>query len=495
MLTRPDLPQPRSHMRRLPITPGLRPDDFRCVAQGGFGDGVNAYAHSMAWFKDRLYVGTTRGNFPLMRRRLPIGMNPWPVECPKNPFDLGLNSEIWRYHVEQDSWDRVRRAPDVRGSHGRMIPSSFGHRSMIVHEEALYCTTWSPAAGKGPEILRSENGEDWHSTCEPGLHGLPVTAIRTLVPFKGKVYTTPSGSRGGNPNVGSHAIVYESSDIAGGHWQAASEFGFGDSENKTVFEMVGFGDHLYVGTFNLAGYEIWRSDLTGELPYRWERVIEKGAYRGPENQIACSMIPFKGGLYIGGGIQGGGVDTQNRIGPAASELIRINLDMSWDLIVGSPRQTPDGYKEPLSGWSDGFDNWFAGYFWRMGVYDGWLYLGTYDWSTTLPFARRDPWPQMTCDLLNAMPENFVEDYMGGCGVYRSFDGDNWMEVTSDGFGNPYNLGVRNIIPSPHGLFLATANPFGPRTWSFREESYLPNPRGGCEIYLGKKADGSQNERA
>jgi len=365
---------------------------------------------------------------------------------------------------------------------------------MMVHDEALYCTTWSPAAGKGPEILRSENGRDWHSTCEPGLHGLPVTAIRTLVAFKGKVYTTPSGSRGGNPNVASHSIVYESRDPASGEWEAASEFGFGDPENKTVFEMVGFGDYLYVGTFNLAGYEIWRSDLTGPLPYRWERVIEQGAYRGAENQIACSMIPFKNALYIGGGIQGGGVDTQNNVGPAASELIRINRDGSWDLIVGKERQTPDGWKEPLSGWTEGFDNWFAGYFWRMGVHDGWLYLATYNWSVTLPFARRDPWPQMACDILNKLEDDFITDYMGGCGFYRSFDGENWMEVTDDGFGNPYNMGIRNVVSTPHGLFVGTANPFGPRIWSFREERYLENPRGGCEIWLGHKSDGSRAGR-
>lgn len=483
MLTRPE---PRKTIQRLPVWPGLGIRDFHCVAKQGFGDGVNAYAHSMAWFKDHLYVGTTRGNFALMRRRLPIGMDPWPVECPKNPFDLGLNSEIWRYSPVHDTWRRVRRAPNIRGSHGRVIPASFGHRSMMVHDGALYCTTWSPAAGPGPEILRSEDGLRWTTTCEPGLHGLPVTAIRTLVSFKGRVFTTPSGSRGGNPNVASHSIVYESEDPAAGVWEAASDFGFGDPENKTVFEMVGFGDHLYVGTFNLAGYEVWRSDLTGPRPYRWEKIIEKGAYRGPENQIACSMVPFKGALYIGGGIQGGGVDTQNKVGPAAAELIRINADGSWDLIVGQPRETPDGPKTPLSGWTEGFDNWFAGYFWRMGVHDGWIYLGTYDWSTTLPYARRDQWPQMACDVINRLPEDFVPDYTGGCGLYRSFDGENWMEVTSDGFANPYNIGIRNLVSTPLGLFVGTANPFGPRLWSFRDEAYHLNPQGGCEIYLGSR---------
>ena len=474
----------RQTVNRLDIWPGLGVEDFRPVARNGFGDPINAYAHSMAWYKDHLYVGTTRGNLALMRLRLPIGMDPWPVECPKNPFDLGLNSEIWRYSPAREEWRRVYRAPDIVGNHGRTIPYSFGHRSMMIHNDALYVTTWSPAAGEGPQILRTVDGRNFAPTCEPGLHGLPVTAIRTLVEFKGKVYTTPAGSRGGNPNVASHSIVYESDDPAGGEWVAASEFGFGDAENKTVFEMAGFGDHLYVGTFNLGGYEIWRSDLQGPKPYKWERIIEKGAYRGRENQIACSLMPFKGALYVGGGIQGGGVDTQNGVGPAASELIRIHPDGSWDLIVGSPRDTPQGYKRPLSGWMEGFDNWFAGYFWRMCEHDGWLYLSTYDWSVTLPYARRDRWPQQACDILNRLDNEFITDYGGGCGVYRSFDGENWIAVTTDGFGNPYNLGLRTMVSSPHGLFMGTANLFGPRLWSFEHEKYLHNPLGGCEVHLG-----------
>ena len=90
-LRRPDDPRQRTHrvgeaatttVNRLGIRPGLRRGDFKRVAQGGFGDGLNAYAHSMAWFNGHLYVGTTRGNFPLMKARLPIGMDVWPVECP-----------------------------------------------------------------------------------------------------------------------------------------------------------------------------------------------------------------------------------------------------------------------------------------------------------------------------------------------------------------------------------------------------------------------------
>ena len=287
---------------RLGIHPGLRRRDFTRIAQNGFGDGLNAYAHSMAWFDGHLYVGTTRGNFPFMKARLPIGMDVWPVECPENPFDLDMRAEIWRYDPIKATWERVHKAPMIIGSHGKLIPRELGLRGMVVYQgpaeprAALFVTTWSPARGPGPLVLRSEDGRRFESTCEPGLGGLPVTTIRTIAPFKGRLYTTPAGSRGGNPNVSSHSVVYESSDPANGGWEPVSEFGFGDQENKTVFEMIGFGDHLYVGTFNLNGYQVWRSTCEGEKPYAFEKVIDHGAYRGRLNQCVLSMTVFKGAL-------------------------------------------------------------------------------------------------------------------------------------------------------------------------------------------------------
>ena len=476
---------------RLGLHPGFSQNDFKRISQGGFGDGLNNYAHSMAWFKEHLFVGTTRGNFPLMKARLPIGLDPWPVECPENPFDLDLNAEIWRYSLQSDNWERVYKSPVIIGSHGKPIPRELGYRGMLVYQAdendapRLYISTWSPAKGPGPLLLQSEDGIKFEASCEPGLIGLPVTTIRTITQFKGRLYTTPAGSRGGNPNVSSHSIVYESKAPAQGQWAPVSDFGFGDTGNKTVFEMVSFNDHLYVGTFNLEGYQIWRTNAEGKPPYRFEKVIERGAYRGAFNQCVLSMYPFKGALYIGSGIQGGGVDRQNKIGPASPELIRIFPDGHWDLIVGEARKTPDGYKTPLSGYLPGFDNFFNGYFWRMCEHDGWLYLSTFDWSAILGYAQRDTWPEAFVNIVNQLGEQFIMESQSGFDLYRSFDGETWVPVTTNGMGNPYNIGLRTMVSTPYGLFLGTANPFGPKVMPLSGDRYIHNPHGGCEIFFAQ----------
>ncbi|NOY53052.1 MAG: hypothetical protein GXP58_05450 [Deltaproteobacteria bacterium] len=476
-------------MNKLGIYPGFSSKDFHLVAREGFGHGLNNYAHSMAWFRDHLYVATTRGNFPLMKARLPIGLDPWPVPCPEDPFDLDLGAEIWRYDPVEAEWERVFKSPIIRGSHGKPIPRELGYRGMITYrdpgryEDALYVSTWSPAKGPGPLLLRSEDGVHFEAVCEPGLIGLPVTTIRSLTEFRGRLFTTAAGSRGGNPNVSGHSVIYESRDPLSGGWQPVSERGFGDPGNQTVFEMAGLGDHLYAGTLNLDGYQVWRTDGMGEPPYKWEKVMDRGAFRGPKNQVALSMYPFKGVLYVGSGIQGGGIDRKHKVGPAAPELIRIYPDGYWELIVGEERTTPVGRKTPLSGYLPGFDNFFNGYFWRMCEYKGWLYLSTFDWSCLLGYAKRDSWPEAFINIVNNVGEEFILENQAGFDLYRSIDGENWVPVTTDGMGNPYNIGLRTMSSSPYGLFLGTANPFGPRVLPLDGDRYVHNPRGGCEIFF------------
>jgi hypothetical protein len=483
-------------VNRLGIRPGLRKEDFRRVATRGFGDGHNAYTHSMAWFKDRLYVTTMRDNFALMRSRLSVGLDVWPVECPTDPFELDLRAEIWCYDPLTGAWERVFKSPTIIGSHGKPIPRDISYRSIAVYRRdeseplRLFISTWCPARGPGPVIMMTEDGRNFETTCEPGLVGLPVTTIRSLIPFKGRMYTTPAGSRGGNTNVSGHAVVYESKDPARGGWEPVSDFGFGDVGNKSLHELVAWGDHLYAGTLNHSGFQLWRSRCEGEAPYEWERVMEQGAWRGPLNQGVLSMMPFKGSLYIGTGIQGGGIDRDNHIGPGAAELLRLHEDLSWDLLVGEPRDTPDGRKDPLSGRWAGFDNFFNGYFWRMCEHEGWLYMGTFEWSSVLGYVKRGRWPTAFANVLaHVGPQRMLEN-QSGFDLYRSHDGENWVPVTTNGMGNPYNMGLRTLQSTPHGLFIGTANPWGPKIMPLDGDRYVPNPRGGCEVFLGRFDAGS-----
>ncbi|MCP5159634.1 MAG: hypothetical protein H6974_00635 [Gammaproteobacteria bacterium] len=476
--------------------PGLHRDDFQKIAANGFGDLYNAYPHSMAWFKEHLYVGVTRANMCMLKAsKIPTRLPFWPVDCPDNLYDLDMRAQIWRYNPIIGEWREVYRSPMITALDGSPIPRDMGYRGMAVFqgqsdpEPALYVSTYASARGPGAMVLRSIDGEAFSPVSKPGLLELPITSIRTLTPFKGRLLTSPTGRAGGSPNAADIAVIYENRDPLKGQWTPVNIEGFGDPGNAVVFEMAEFGDYFYAGTGNFrGGYQIWRTRAKGRPPYDWELVVTQGAQRGAFNQLAMSMVEFKGALYVGSGIQNGGIDLVNKIGPAAPELIRIHPDGRWDLLIGHARQTPQGLKTPLSGCRPGFGNGFNGYFWRMAVHEGWLYLATLDWSLMLYFSNQENWPPGFRRIVNRIGLDQIMERQAGGDLYRSFDGENWLPVTTNGFDNRYNYGIRGLVSTAYGLFAGAANPFGPRVAVRTEEgwAYQDNPHSGLEIWLGSK---------
>lgn len=482
---------------------GLEAADFRMINRSGFGDGLNSYAHSMAWFEGRLYVGTTRGVLQMNRCNAPTpNMVPWPTDWKADVYDYDRRAEIWRYDPRSGEWTLVYRAAWVDGIQGRPVPRYIGFRGMAVFRGAsdtkpcLYVSTWAPArAPEPPDILRCEDGDHFHSVARPPF-GPQVRSFRTLQPFGGRIHTTPTSSTAvvkgvarAQDSVGSESTIYCTDDIAGARWTAANVEGFGERANITVFEMVEYQGRLYAGTVNPRGMQLWRTeDGSDAPPYRWKKVLDKGAWRGPHNEAVASLCVFKGVLYVGTGIANGGFHRQFQIGPAASEMIRVYPDDSWDLLAGQPRITPQGIKTPLSGYGAGFDNIFNGYIWRMAEHAGWLYVGTFSWANALPYIPLNTWPEDVLVLIERWGLDRLNRDMGGFDLWRTADGVRWENVTRSGFDNQYNWGVRNFASTPYGLFLGTANPYGPQIAIQRKGRWqlVDNPRGGCEVFLGHK---------
>jgi hypothetical protein len=286
------------------------------------------------------------------------------------------------------------------------------------------------------------------------------------------------------PNIPTAAVVLETDDPAQGSvdpsvWRPVSTPGFGDPDNLTIFEMAVFNDHIYAGVGNLNGFQIWKTDATGAPPYHWKQVVTNGGHQGPSNNIAAiSMYPFGEWLYIGAGRPSPELDT---LEPAPGEVIRIAPDDSWEVVVGDARDTPQGYKVPISGMGAGFDNPFAMYVWRMEEDQGWLYAGINDATILLRYTpRRYLGPNAThwVDQHGGVEETIEAE--GGFDLWRTQDGIHWTCVTRTGFGNPYNYGVRTFKSTPVGLFLGTANNFTEAT-----DPVTGELRGGGEVWLGK----------
>jgi ubiquinone/menaquinone biosynthesis C-methylase UbiE len=493
---------PHQHHERRRTSRGLIRNDFRKIAPNGFGDPYNNYAHSMVWFKDHLYVGTSRANLAYRGRwrseRDGEGLGEtWPVRIPRGLFDIDLRAQIWRYDPITGNWDNVYISPLVTGIDGFEVPLSIGFRTMVEFQGAsdaspgLYVPTWGSHQTPEGIMLRTVDGLNFEAVSEPGF-GFPdrykPRALRGMVFFKGRIFTSPAtGRKRGEPNTAGFMVILESPDPARGKWQLACQPHFGNPNNLSVFEMVVFQGYLYAGTLNInEGFQVWKTDAEGKPPYKWEKVITHGAYRGNLNSIAIRMVPFRDSLYVGTGIQEGGWDISNKIGPDQPEVIRINPDDSWDLVVGNPRITPEGLKVPLSGLRAGFGNPFSGYIWTLREHAGWLYVGDSDWTLLIRFLKRDNWSNSFLKMYTPQKIERIIREFGGFSLWRTRDGNHWVPVTLNGFGNCFNNGVRNMLSTPYGLFVGTVNPFSPEVAVKRVAgwNYEKNPRGGLEIWLG-----------
>jgi hypothetical protein len=444
------------------------------LASGGLGMPSNNTAHSMAYFRDALYVGTTTSG-------------QWgPHSTPR----------ILRFDPRTAEWRVVYRPPllpatprafarDVQVQEGKgqaflkrkipaEIPRDFGYRAMTVFqgatdpEPALYVASLSLWGGI---ILRSLDGETFDVVCEPGFGDDRILSFRGLVGFGGRLYVSAAGTITEeilDRNFAPQPTIYCSADPARGTWQEAGPPGFGDPTNGAIYSLAVANGALYAGTNNrFSGFQLWRTTAQRHEAVTWQRVLTAGAYRYNLNMASAAMAEFAGALYVGGGIPGFGYDKANDIGPAAAELIRVWPDGRWDLIFGEPRFTPDGLKVPLSGHGPGLDDPYNSVVWSMAAHDGKLFVGTHQWQ---------PFEDVRAN--GGMPR-------GGYQLWVSRDGERFDQLIREGNGNFGVTGLRSLLSTPFGLVLGTANHTDllRMLTTLRGGSFPPTARPGFEVLL------------
>jgi hypothetical protein len=209
------------------------------------------------------------------------------------------------------------------------------------------------------------------------------------------------------------------------------------------YEMATFNGWLYLGTFDLfgSGYSVIKTQVEGTPPYAFVTVVPGGAYLPVRpSKSVVSMHQYGGRLYVG---------TATQI-----EIIRINPDDTWDLVVGPPRAVPlpgggTEWKYPLSGLDAGFGHSLNDHAWQMDTFDRHLYIGTYNASIG---SKDDP---VHGPLLK---------HNMGAHLYTTRDGWYYRAVTTNGFATPldpdggrFDYGIRTMAATPHGIFMGTSN--------------------------------------
>jgi hypothetical protein len=436
------------------------------IAKDGFGERENSFAWSMGWFKHKLYVGTGRDVLcvenettqffvPLEQKYSTTpSLN---VRCPANPYEMDLRANIWQYTPNTHTWKRVYIAPTENNPKdpNLSVSKDIAYRGMLTYaqngREALFAAGVSadeylpPLLTKDPpRILRSFDGKHWQPL------NLPVVTVhfpegnihpmgfRSLVVWKGHLYVTAT------PDLTGNGSLFEITNAMSSHPGLVQV----TPPSLNVFEAVNFHGDLYVGCGSeKSGYSVWEASGEGQP---WVPIVTGGAGRGDEITSVVSMHVFHDALYVGASGW-----YQNTL--PQSELIRVNPEGQWTLVVGNPRKLPSGQTAyPTSGLDDGFDSTFNAHFWRMGVFGGGLYVGTNSWANLVKGYKGKGWAE---DLLADA---------SGYQVWATCDGEDWYPVTRDAFGDgEYNFGARNFVtgygPSGEELYIGSANIAGGTT--------------------------------
>lgn len=438
----------------------------------------NNYAWSMAELGDYIYVGTGR-NIAYFAMSS-IGFDVPEALTPPGP--ILYNAEIWRCRMGTDEWEFVYRPPDNL--------QIMGLRFMINYKNILYAGTMA-WGGKVIILKSSPDGTTW----SPLITDISGSNTRAMAIHDGKLYMgVLEGATGG----GAQPQLYVTTDPATEGWERVDLAGDPELNPRGGIDaIISYNNKLYVSTSPPGGFELWRT--TGKVPQKdgWKLVVDKGG-GDALNEWPLTLGIFKNQLYLGTGIPLAIQSTdpaKEFVPPKGADLFRVYKNDKWELIIGSEPVAPT---TPTTGmrnkgkYTSGLGDLSNAYIWQLREHNGRFYLGTFDWSVLLPYILislftqnknliEEKFPGINelnelrginsqynwVPWLESLAESLVKlPYSMGFDLYVSDNGKNWCPISLNGFNNPHNYGIRNLLNASDGhLYVGTANPFeGCEVW-------------------------------
>uniref|UniRef100_Q026U6 Fibronectin type-III domain-containing protein n=1 Tax=Solibacter usitatus (strain Ellin6076) TaxID=234267 RepID=Q026U6_SOLUE len=461
-----------------PVARGQAIEGFPLVASNfsqssprGFGDRNNSWAQSMIWWNNNLYVGSSRNSVcaslyavyaqavillgpVLANQYLPYPPTDPDLSCAPNPADLPMAAEIWRWSPRTNLWQRVYQSPVTLPNPGpppepgKFVPYEDAFRGFAAYTEsdgtqALYAfsvnTTllWDRNQLPPPRILRTTDGVNWAPIPQaPGtfLGTLPFnpdhSTYRSPAVYNGKMFVLCG------PVFGQGSLIASANPSQGNDaWFLAGP------PDMLFYELAVFNGWLYIGGYDpVNGYAVFKTQAQGTPPYQLITVVPPGAgLTNRPSKSVVSMFVHYGRLYVGTA--------------TFAEMVRINPDDTWDLVMGTPRIDPVTYqwKYPLSNLDAGFGLTLNDHVWYQDDPYNYLYAGTYNADSG---SRNDP--------------VFGPELLPSMGGHLYVTPDDWYftAVTTTGFSNvadphggKFDYGFRTMASTPYGMFLGTANDY------------------------------------
>ena len=347
------------------------------------------------------------------------------------------------------------------------VADEWANRVQVYDSTGAYLTTIGGNWGPGTGDLRNPNG----------------IAVDTA----GNVYVAD------NTN---HRVQKYAPGVPG--WVQRNINGMGDVANPAVTTLEVFGNQLYAGTTNWqSGSQLWRS-TDGST---WTPASTQGFGVGSANPVLLDTAVFKSQLYAATGNFSGNYvgrlwrsadgTTWNSVEPNGfgnpNNIGICNLAVYSDslyAVTTNPTQGLDIWRSSsgnLGDWTRVVSNGFgstahAGFTTGLIPFNGYLYAGVEDsaqggavWRT----SNGAQWEQVSTNgfgdahniefggkaVFNGFLYMGSKNFTTGAQLWRSGNGTDWLPVVGDGFGTNQNLKVESLVASSGMLYALIYNPY------------------------------------
>ena len=354
-----------------------------------------------------------------------------------------------------------------------------GAANLIVYKDHLYIGEYNDEQIAMERILFNKTGEG----SDGSLGGVDCSFVNANLEQSVNLYRMDKDENI-ELLVGDATTMFPNGGISG------IGSGFGHNENQYIWRMEVYDGKLYIGTFDTSSLlepigQFSNGDIIGMTPEQWatqlqyikellELLYEKNSTKPVatyEMQATPETATPETAMYM----DDMGVEVEDSFASEAAaltDMMEIAPDVlgnDTEVAVLSPENSVEDRITSLQDFSDYYETMLDQYEQLAAEYD----LGDDLKDAFEKLLNQETWDKIKSVLVCL---HYMRTASRGFDMYVTSDGVNFETLTTSGFGDPYNHGLRVFAVTNQGLCLGTANPFyGTQLWIQRKTETKPQP--------------------
>lgn len=357
-----------------------------------------------------------------------------------------------------------------------------GAANLIVYNDYLYIGEYNDEEIALERILFNKSDSD--ESGKSGMGGVDCSFVNANLEQSVNIYRMDKDENM-ELVVGDRTDMFPEGGISG------LTSGFGRNENQYIWRMQKFDGKLYIGTFDTASLlepigQFSNGDIIDMTPEEWDsqvqrlkdllnHLLDKNSPDDPivpvntladdDSSEAVEVDDEKAEVVEGFG------DLSDALEDATGDLCDQAATMSEDF------EDDAAYVQKIDSEIAYFKSFADQYQDMLDSYESLKQQYEDAYGTELPGDIQDAFDKLLSEenlkklqsVLTCM--YYLHDAERGFDMYVTEDGVNFTTLTTNGFNDPYNHGLRTFAVTNQGLCLGTANPFyGCQVWIQRKEN-------------------------